>query len=272
MKRKSWLFLVGYAAGALLLSYLLARLAIHDRTAEVPLLWSTCAKALLILLILYYAKVSGADKYLLCGRTFTRDALWLLLPLIASWMVYYGTPNTRPEILTFVMTLLGVVFGVVWEELYFRFLARLLFERCGKYHLLALVLTSVVYGLSQLFRAMYQPVGIGAGMMLFIFATAQGIFLTALYSKTKNILFPLCAHLLQDVAGVLFHSFSTQPMGVFGRGDIFEGLLAIVYTAVGFWFLFFSHHIRERRHKVPPVNGDADTPDQTAEPKDGLSA
>lgn len=250
MKRKSWLYLAGYAAGAAALSWLLACLTIYDRMSEVLLLRSTLAKALLILLILYYARLSGTWKYLLCGRTFSRDALWLLLPFAMSLLMHFGTPNTRPGMLIGVMTTLGVVSGVVWEELYYRFFGRLLFERCGKYHLLVVVLTSSVYGLAQLFRAMYQPIGIGTGMMLFVFMTAQAIFLTALYSQTKNLLYPLCAHLLQDVTELFFHQFSTLPQGAFGRGELFQGVLAVAYTAAGFWLLFFSHHIRERRHRA----------------------
>ena len=199
MKRKTWLYLAGFSAVAVALSWLLAGLAIRDRVAEVPFLFSTLAKLLVILLILYDAKISGTGKYLLCGRIFSRDTVWLALPLIASVLICYGAIDTRPGALAGAMMLLGVVAGVVWEELYFRFAARLLFERCGKYHLLVVVLTSVVYGGVQLFRALYQPIGVGVGLMLFVLTTAQGIFLTALYSKTKNILVPLLAHLAQDV-------------------------------------------------------------------------
>lgn len=269
MKRKTWLYLAGFSAVAVALSWLLAGLAIRDRVAEVPLLFSTLAKLLVILLILYYAKISGTGKYLLCGRTFSRDTVWLALPLIASVLICYGAIDTRPGALAGAMMLLGVVAGVVWEELYFRFAARLLFERCGKYHLLVVVLTSVVYGGVQLFRALYQPIGVGVGLMLFVLTTAQGIFLTALYSKTKNILVPLLAHMAQDVPETLFHQFSTAPRGVFGTGEFLRGLLAIAYTAVGFWLLFFSHHIRERRQNktrasvaLPPAT-DVATPEET---------
>lgn len=253
MKRKTWLYLAGYTAGAVALSWLLAGLAIRDRTAEIPFLFSTLAKMLVILLILYYAKISGTGKYLLGGKTFSRDTIWLFLPLGASALISCGALDTRPGALAGTMMLFGVIAGVVWEEFYFRFIARLLFERCGKYHLLVVVLTSVVYGGVQLFRALYQPIGVGAGLMLFVLATAQGIFFTALYSKTKNILVPLLGHLAQDVPEALFHQFSTAPCGVFGTGEFLRGLLAIAYTAVGFWLLFFSHHIRERRQNKTQV-------------------
>lgn len=261
MKKRDWLFLSGYAAVAVLLSWLLALLAIRDRTAELPLLWSTLAKVLIVLLLLFYARLSGTDKYLICGKTFSQNTLWLLLPLAGAVLMYFGVPNTRPAPLSAVMTFLAVLAAVVWEELYFRFLGRLLFERCGKYHLLVVVLTSAAYGGTQLFHAMYRPLGVVSCMMLFILSTAQGIFLTALYSKSKNILLPLAAHLLQDVAEVFFRQFSTASNGVFGRGDIFGGLLAVAYTAVGFWFLFFSHHIRERRRKVTPASPAEASPD-----------
>lgn len=254
MKRRDWLYLTGYAAIAILLSWLLALLAIRDRTAELPLLWSTLAKALIILLLLYYARLSGTDKYLIYGRTVSRNAWWLLLPLVGAVLMYFGVPNTIPAPLTAVMTLLAVTGAVVWEEFYFRFLGRLLFERCGKYHLLVVMLTSAVYGISDLFHAMYRPLGVVSCMMLFILSTAQGIFLTALYSKSKNILLPLAAHFVQDAAEVFFRQFCTVSEGVFGRGDVFGGLLAVAYTAVGFWLLFFSHHIRERRRGVTPAN------------------
>ena len=256
MKRRDWLYLTGYAAIAILLSWLLALLAIRDRTAELPLLWSTLAKALIILLLLYYARLSGTDKYLICGRTVSRNAWWLLLPLVGAVLMYFGVPNTIPAPLTAVMTLLAVTGAVVWEEFYFRFLGRLLFERCGKYHLLVVMLTSSVYGLSQLFHAMYRPLGVVSCMMLFILSMAQGIFLTALYSKSKNILLPLAAHFVQDAAEVFFRQFCTVSDGVFGRGDVFGGLLAVAYTAVGFWLLFFSYHIRERRRGVPSANAE----------------
>lgn len=253
MKRRTWLFLAGYAAAAALLSWLLALLAIRDRTAEVPLLWSTLTKALIILLLLYYARLSGTDKYLMCARTLTRNTLWVLLPLVGALLMYFGAPNTRPTALSAVMAFLGVLSAVVWEELYFRFLARLLFERCGKYHLLVVVLTSVVYGCSQLFHAMYRPLGVVSCMMLFLLSTAQGIFLTALYTKSKNILLPLAAHFVQDAAEAFFRQFSTAPSGALGHGDVFGGLLAVAYTAAGFWLLFFSHHIRERRRREPTM-------------------
>lgn len=258
MKRRTWLFLAGYAAAALLLSWLLALLAIRDRTAEVPFLWSTLTKALIVLLLLYYARLSGTDKYLVCARTPTRNVLWVLLPLVGAVVMYFGVPNTRPTAFSAVMAFLGVLTAVMWEELYFRFLGRLFFERCGKYHLLVVVLTSAVYGISQLFHAMYRPLGVVSCMMLFILSTAQGIFLTALYSKSKNILLPLAAHFVQDAAEAFFRQFSTMPMGVLGRGDVFRGLLAVAYTAAGFWLLFFSHHIRERRRKEPTVTPPAD--------------
>ncbi len=274
MKRKTWLYLAGYTAGAVALSWILAGLAIRDRAAEIPFLFSTLAKMLVLLLILYYAKISGTGKYLLGGRLLSRDTLWLFLPFVASVLISCGALDTRPGVLAGIMLLLGVIAGVVWEELYFRFAARLLFERCGKYHLLVVVLTSVVYGGVQLFRARYQPIGVGAGLMLFVLATAQGIFLTALYSKTKNILVPLFAHLAQDVPEALFHQFSTAPRGVFGTGEFLRGLLAIAYTAVGFWLLFFSQHIRERRQNkistavaIPPAT-DVATPEGTHTPEE----
>ena len=106
MKRRDWLYLTGYAAIAILLSWLLALLAIRDRTAELPLLWSTLAKALIILLLLYYARLSGTDKYLICGRTVSRNAWWLLLPLVGAVLMYFGVGTIK----SFAVTLLiGII-------------------------------------------------------------------------------------------------------------------------------------------------------------------
>lgn len=251
MKRRDCVYLLAYAAVACFSTGLLALLARTDRVGEIPYLRSVLVKALLILLIVYYVQLSHTGACLRHGRLCRAELLWLLLPPAAALCIYYGTPNASPSPLYTVMAILNVCVGAILSELFFRFFGRLLFERGGKYHLVVLFVMAAVYGLTRLFRAVYMPIGVGEVLMLCFCATAQGIFLTALYSRTRHIAFPIFAHLGQDLVEVLFRQFTTSPSGFFGRGDLFTGLLTVAYTAIGFWLLFFAHRIRERARGTP---------------------
>lgn len=251
MKRRDCVYLLAYAAVACLSTGFLSLLARTDRVGEIPYLRSVLVKALLVLLIIYYVQLSHTVACLRRGRLCRVELLWLLLPPIAALCIYYGTPNASPSLLYTVMAILNACIGAVLSELFFRFFGRLLFERCGKYHLIVLFVMATIYGLTRLFRAVYMPIGVGEALMLCLCATAQGIFLTALYSRTRHIAFPILAHMGQDLVEVLFRQFTTAPSGFFGRGDLFTGLLTVAYTAIGFWLLFFSRRIRERVRGTP---------------------
>lgn len=272
-EKKEWLRFAGFAGGALALSAALTGLSALDRAGEIPYLWSLLTKVGILLLLALIISLSGTQAKLVEGRYLTRDVLWMAFPLLLTVAMSYGPFNTRPGILVGGMLFLNTLATVLWEELYFRFFSRLLFERKGVYHVRWVILTAFMYGASRLPAVFVSPFG---GILLkSVLAASEGVFLLALYAKSRSIVLPMLSHFLTSFIYTFFHACSTGAEGVFGAGGVFLALLTVVYSATGFWLLFSSRRIAERKKKAgqqvpasaPPCTGTTES--RCPEPQDG---
>ena len=275
-ERKDWICFAGFAGVALLLSACLTGLSSLDRTAEIPYLWSLLVKMGLLLLVGLIISLTGTRGKLVGKQYLTQDIFWILIPLFLTVCVSFGFFNTHPGILTGVMLLLNTIATVLWEELYYRFFSRLLFERNGAYHVRWVILTALVFGASRLPAAFVST--FGTVLLQSVLAASEGVFLLALYAKSGSILLPMISHFLTSSVTVFFHAFSTNAEGIFGLGGVFLALLTVMYSAIGFWLLFSSHRIAERKRKIKateersPVPQVAPTPAPEELPSDPESA
>ena len=131
----------------------------------------------------------------------------------------------------------GVVYYIgvaIVEELYVRGLLLNLIERiCGKSKnstAIAVLLSSVIFGLGHVFGVLNQPVPVIAGKV--IWTIGMGIFFGAVYKKTSNLWLPIILHFLINL-GALPYCFSSQQ----GYANLTLYLIVPAYIILGIYSL-----------------------------------
>ena len=126
--------------------------------------------------------------------------------------------------------LIGLISEVLWEELFFRHGARLLFGRKLLFQPRAVLFTCLTYGVFHFLGSLFGPVGaLWADALL---SVCMGVFLTALYLRTKNIFVPIAAHFLMRFTTELFFRYSDVP-GSLNAGILFAVFYALVLLVIG---------------------------------------
>ncbi len=120
--------------------------------------------------------------------------------------------DNKPTVLRVVIE--GVVYYIgvgIMEELYLRGLLQNLIEKWfgerKNASLHAILITSVLFGLGHIFGALNQP--LATVICKTVWATALGVFLGAVYVRTRNLWVPIILHTVIDLCGIPF-CFSTN--------------------------------------------------------------
>lgn len=109
----------------------------------------------------------------------------------------------------------GIVYYVgvaIMEELYLRALLQNWIEKHVKNTFVAIMVTSLLFGLGHIVGALNQPIYTIVAKT--IWATALGIYFGAIYVKTRNLWVPILLHFIIDLAGLpfCFSTSSSYPM------------------------------------------------------------
>ncbi len=103
----------------------------------------------------------------------------------------------------------GIIYYVgvsIVEELYLRGLLQNIIEKCFEDRkisaLLAVILTSIIFGIGHILGSSEQPVITVIAKV--IWATALGIYFGAVYVKTRNLWVPIVLHFVIDLCGIPF--------------------------------------------------------------------
>ena len=219
-----------YLLGAMLGTLLVAGCACMDTVYGSGELFAVIAKLLMIAALVLTCRVFGGLKKLTEGGYFSRYLPLVLVFPACSLVMNAGPLTASLPFRDAAYWVAGLLTEVLWEELFFRHGARLLFGRKLLFRPKTIVFTSLVYGVCHLLGSLFDPVSaLWADALL---SVCIGLFLTALYLRTKNILVPMTAHFLMRFTTELFLRCSDAP-GSLNAGILFTAFYALVLLVIG---------------------------------------
>ena len=199
-------FLLGAAVGALATACC-ARLDGTDGGV-----YSLLAGVVLSAAMLIAVRRCGGPRCAPRGTYFSRYLpLVLLFPAIFL-VLRPGMLSASPPFGELLLWGLSLLAEVLWEELFFRQGALLLFGRRELFQPRTVLLTNLIFGAYCLFRGIcFTPVGSGPPAQA-LAAACMGIFFTALLLRTTNVLVPVtAAFLTRFIAGLPARSAAGGP-------------------------------------------------------------
>ncbi len=152
---------------------------------------------------------SGLKKYGIAG---------IIVAIISGIAFYIGLKpfNYSPTIWEVLIEGIIYYIGVaIVEELYVRGLLLNLIEKlCYKNKnntIIAIIISSVIFGLGHIFGALGQPILIIITKV--VFTIAMGLYFGTIYKKTNNLWLPIIIHFIIDVCALpyCFTSITTYP-------------------------------------------------------------
>ena len=188
--------------------------------------FSVALKSLMIAAILLYVRHKNEFFQLYEGRYFTAFLLLAFVPGLIMLFSALGVPDHIPSVFLIVSTFLNILTTAAWEELFFRYVGKSLFETNGKYLRADFIMLSLVFAATHLVNLLfYSPLSVLPQVAV---ALSFGIFLFALYCKTKNIFVPITAHFFNNFAAGFFGIFLSDPSGRFFDGFEYVFTIAVI--------------------------------------------
>ena len=200
-------------------------------------------KIVLILLICVYAVKHDSDFISIFNIKFSPAYLLIIIvPLIFSFVLTFSPLDFEPYPYYVILTVVGTITTVIWEELYFRYIGCSLFEENGRYRWYNLVFLALVFSGTHAVNIMSQSAFTTITQLLF--TIGLGIFLLALYIATGSIILPMIAHFLINSVNDYFNLHTT--MGPY-LADTSSTLVLIIYVIV---FIAISAYILKKQDKL----------------------
>lgn len=168
----------------------------------------------------------------------------IVVGVISGIAFYIGLKpfNSHPTIWKVLIEGIIYYIGVaIVEELYVRGLLLNLFEKlCYKRKnntIIAIILSSVIFGLGHIFGVLGQPILIIITKV--IWTIAMGMYFGTIYKKTNNLWLPIILHFIIDVCALpyCFTSITTYP-------NISLYIILPTYILLGIYSLYI---MREKR-------------------------
>lgn len=162
----------------------------------------------------------------------------IIVGIISGMAFYIGLRpfNYRPTILKVLIEGIIYYLGVsIVEELYVRGLLLNLIEKmfnknCNK-TIIAIITSSVIFGLGHIFGVLGQPILIIITKI--IWTIAMGLYFGAIYKKTNNLWLSIIFHFFIDICA-LPYCFTTMQ----GYSDISLYIILPTYIILGIYSLF----------------------------------
>lgn len=202
-------------------------------------LFDIAAKIMIIAGIFAYASLRGTPINAPGSRILTPWLLVALIPALANTFNTICIPNHFPGTVETFNLIATMFTTAAWEELYFRYVGRTLFEKDSKYSTSAVVLLPLTFGIPHLINIFfYDPVSV---LIQVLSASISGVFWLAMYRHTGCLWLTILGHFVQNFMGMFFQTFTTAEYfaeQTAGRpGLIVMILCSIIQLAVGIYIL-----------------------------------
>lgn len=247
---KGWLYMTGLAIGMIVLSFaiynithlMLTHLGVEQRLAE------TIGRLLAsIFILVIFRWLYGTDSFFLKNKAFLKGmaAGWfmigvIILNLTISMMELQEFPFSMPSVYLITIVIIEQLFVGAFEEFLYRGFVLNVFligKKGGKGtgKAAAIVISSVLFGLTHFLNLFDSPQLILATLAQFFYATFIGIYFAVLYLKTENIWVVVILHAFSNLAGDLPPIFYVCPEGAvsdiglvdFGINVLLNGIFVI---------------------------------------------
>ena len=195
----------------------------HFGTVYIELLFKTAVIAGMFC----YAMVRKEIYMLWQGNYFTLFLIFALIPAVFNILATAGFADSSPPAATIAVTVLNIFITAVWEELYFRFVGKSLFEKNGGYTPPVFIFLAAVFALSHLVNLLFYSAG--NVFLKTVVAFTTSVFMMALYRNTQNIFVTITSHFFMNLAAELTMLYVSDP-----ANRLFAGfdLLPITLNAV----------------------------------------
>lgn len=199
---------LGYLSLSAVFAFAMAGAALLDLQQEHRIhLFDILTKLIIIVGICAYASLCGTPINTPGSKCFTRWMPVALLPAFANLLSGFCIPDWYPGTVEVINQTAAILTTAAWEELYFRYVGRTLFERDGKYTTGAVVLLSLAFSVPHLINIFfYDPASV---LLQVLSASVSGVFFLALYRHTGSLRLTILAHFLQNFIGMFFQTFTT---------------------------------------------------------------
>ena len=219
---------------ALTCSFALAGAAYLDMEFKLSIhAFSIAVKLALMLTAAAYAALRGVPMNAAGSRFFS---MWLpvaLIPFVLTGLNTLRMPNRMPAATEWIEMLLSVFTTAAWEEMFYRYVARTLFERDGRYTPGAVVLLTLTFGSAHLINMFfYAPAAV---LLQTLNACVFGLFLLALYRHTGSLRLVIASHFFNNLIATFFDFFADTPYLIQSAAPFI--LLIVAEAAVGLFIL-----------------------------------
>jgi membrane protease YdiL (CAAX protease family) len=189
--------------------------------------------------IFAYASLPGIPMNIPGSRIRTPWLLVALLPALTNTINTICIPNYFPGAAAIINLAACMFTTALWEEMYFRYVGRTLFEQDGKYSIGAVALLAMTFGVHHLINIFfYDSVYV---LIQFISASIAGVFWLALYRHTGCLRLTITGHFFQNFMGTFFQTFTTAEYFAGQTADrpgfLLTVLCSVMELAVGVWIL-----------------------------------
>ncbi|MBQ8994238.1 MAG: CPBP family intramembrane metalloprotease [Oscillospiraceae bacterium] len=234
---------VTYVVLAMLCSFLVVGGYFLDTWLGYADLFENGAKILLIVFLLVYAIRNGdLEKYFSFSR-FERIGLLAFLPAIGN-LASMAPADLDPSAHDILLAIWGTLTTAIWEELLFRYVGGVWFEKDGKYSLADILFLCAVFSLPHLVNILYQSVVSTFLQMLLAFG--MGLFFLALYRGTSNILIPIFSHFLLNASAQLISLYQSGSVSPYLGWTASEVLFVLIESGCAFIGLLMLFRDRKR--------------------------
>ena len=145
------------------------------------------------------------------------------------------TPVQVPTNINFgilVLNVANVLITVIWEELFFRYVSRTVFEDDGKYRITDILCMVYIFMLPHLLNLIFQSSELVCFQLILAFSV--GLLWLVLYRKTDCLLVSMIAHFTQNFAVFLSSLFSTADAVPYaGKFGVIIAYASMVIFCVG---------------------------------------
>ncbi len=202
-------------------------------------LFDIAAKIIIMAGIFAYASLQGAPMNTPGSRFFSPWLLVALIPAFANAINTFCIPDYYPGTAEAINIVAIMFTTATWEEMYFRYVGRTLFEKDGKYSIGAVVLLALTFGVPHLINIFfYDPAYV---LIQVLSASIAGVFLLALYRHTGSLRLTIAGHFLQNFLGTFFQTFTTaesfEAQTANRPGLVVMVLSSIIQLAIGLYIL-----------------------------------
>lgn len=204
-------------------------------------------KSCLILLILIYAFSKKELHKLVKKKFFSIYLLAGMIPFGFQMVTQAVVLDEMPEVETVVGMSFCVLTTVIWEELYFRYIGRSLFEnKDGTYAAADVILLSVIFCVPHFSDVFfYDPVEAAFQMLA---AFGLGIFLLALYRKTENIFVVITSHFMNNMIIAVYRIYGSGQLLLEEHvSDIIFSVGIALNVLVGLIILWNNQYFQDKR-------------------------